>query len=300
MKKTKTENLVLKCFSGYTVYLSAAFAVSFITFLVYIPALGNDFVNWDDAQYVYKNQHIQSLDLKFLGWAFSSVVVSNWHPLTLASLALDHAIWGLNPMGFHLTNVAFHVLNTLLVFILTLRLVDHEKGDKTTCNPTALAAGIVTALLFGTHPLHVESVAWVSERKDVLCAFFFLLSIGAYLEYVSPKYSSNGPKKQLYYGCTLFFFILALLSKPMAVTLPFVLLILDFHPLGRLDGRRRGWAVVEKIPLFILSAASSAMTLWAQHGGEGLKDTGTLSARRAYSQRGSRLHILYSEDDSAR
>ncbi|MFQ5737098.1 MAG: hypothetical protein ACE5GY_09610, partial [Thermodesulfobacteriota bacterium] len=247
--------------SGARTLLLLGALVAATVFIVYLPVLGNGFVNWDDGAYVYRNLHIRSLDIR---WAFSSVVVGTWLPLTLLSYTLDYAIWGLNPLGYHLTNNLLHALNSALVLVLGARLyaiAAHGEGAK----KGALWAGFVAALLFGLHPLRVESVAWIAERKDVLCAFFFLLAALAYIEYASVK---NAPGRGLlWYAASLVLFILALLAKPMAVTLPAVLLILDLYPLGRLTGRRgagAGRAVAEKIPFFALSVAASATALWAQ------------------------------------
>jgi Flp pilus assembly protein TadD len=257
---------------------AVALVVAFITFLVYLPALNNDFVNWDDDLYIYENLGIRSIDFGFFKWGFTAVVSSNWHPLTMFSHALDYALWGLDPWGHHLTSIIFHTCNTFLVFILVVLLSGYGKAWKTGISDDfagpgkkALIAGIVTALLFGIHPVHVESVAWVSERKDVLSAFFFLLSVLAYLKYTS----SRDSKRSIFYGACLILFAMALMSKPMAVTLPVVLLILDCYPLGRLtlgEGLKGSrWLLIEKAPFFVLSLLSSLVTLWAQHTGGALK-----------------------------
>jgi len=252
-------------FSKQQKIIAAAFFSSLITFLAYIPSLGNGFVNWDDPGYVYDNPAIRSIDAHFLKLIFTKPILSNWHPLTMLSYGLDFLFLGFNPLSFHLTNVILHASNVFLVFVLAVRLIERlTPGTGGRIN--ALAAGLTTSLLFGLHPLHVESVSWVSERKDVLCAFFFLLSILAYLEYAGPL---SGKKKLSYVGA-LFFFILSLLSKPMAVSLPFVLLILDFYPLGRFQGPGEGGAkraLLDKIPFFVLSAASAMLTVWAQRSG---------------------------------
>lgn len=232
-----------------------------VTAAVYIPALMNGFVNWDDPDYVYANRFIRSIDFHFLRYAFVGPAVSNWHPLTVISYALDYKVWGLNPFGYHLTNVVLHALNTWLVGLLALKLFSY--GKKADLLPM-LAAGI-TALLFGLHPLHVESVAWISERKDVLCAFFYILSLLAYLRYAETEKGAS-----VYYCLTLVLFGLALMSKPMAITLPFVLLILDFYPLKRPGSVK---ALVEKVPFFAMSAASGVLTLWAQARGGALANT---------------------------
>lgn len=232
-------------------YAAAAMAV--ITFLVYIPALGNGFVNWDDPAMIYENPLIRMLDMK---GAFTAVVLGNWIPLTFLSYALDYAVWGNNPLGYHLTGNVIHSLNAGLVFLVGLRLAC-VRGEAVGARPFTIAA--VGAVLFALHPLHVESVAWAAERKDVLYAFFFLLSVFAYLKY---SQLSSGA----WYAASLVFFLLSLLSKPMAVTLPVALLIMDYYPLERLRGRLR-MAALEKAPFFALSAIASAVTVLAQRSG---------------------------------
>ncbi len=265
--------MILRCFSEIlclTVFVSevlrmssamrapraagfAAAALAVITFLVYVPALGNGFVNWDDPAIIYENPLIRALDLK---GAFTAVVLGNWIPLTFLSYAMDYMVWGKNPLGYHLTANALHSLNAGLVFLIALRLACVRSEPPGIRHYTIAAVG---AVLFSVHPAHVESVAWLAERKDVLYAFFFLLSVLAYLKYSS---SSSGT----WYVLSLLFFILSLLSKPMAVTLPAVLLILDWFPLGRLRGRLL-MAALEKAPFFALSAAASVVTVLAQRSG---------------------------------
>ncbi len=242
------------------VALAAAFLAALITLIVYLPSLKYGFVTWDDPAYVYKNLYIRSIDPGFIKLVFTTWTVGNWHPLTMISLAIDYSVWGVNPVGYHLTNIVFHAANTFLVGMIATRLV-RSGGGALRGNGVVLAT-LVAALLFGLHPLHVESVAWVSERKDVLFAFFFFLSILAYLGYVSAPRSRG-----YYYVASLVAFAFSLMSKPMAVTLPAVLLVLDFYPLERLfdsEGPSLKSVVLEKIPFFVLSAASAALTLSAQ------------------------------------
>ena len=207
--------------------------------LVYTPVLKNDFV-WDDTQYVSENILIRSLSIQSFYRLFTTFHAGNWHPLTWFSHAIDYALWVLDPLGHHLTNIILHGLNSLLLFfvviVLMLRVKDVSGiplAPKTSLSIStqALIVAGVTALLFGLHPLHVESVAWVAERKDLLCAFFVLLSILFYLSYTSPV-----PKRHRWIWFTACFlsFIFALMSKPMAVTLPVILLLLDLYPLRRL------------------------------------------------------------------
>lgn len=227
-------------------------------FLVYLGALQNGFITWDDTNYVVNNEHIRRIDWAFFKWAFTSVVSSNYHPLTMISLAVEYAAFGLNPKAYHFGNAAWHSINTILVFVLAMRL--HGPLTGALSKKKALTTALVTALLFATHPLHVESVAWIAERKDVLSAFFFLLSMLFYL-----RYAKKG-RTTLFYCLTLLSFILALLSKPMAVTLPVVLLLLDYYPIRRFH-ENTGRIIIEKIPFFALSAASAVIALLAQRAG---------------------------------
>jgi tetratricopeptide (TPR) repeat protein len=221
------------------------------------------FVCLDDQVYVYQNNHVlYGFTKDKIGWAFSSINTANWHPLTWLSHMLDYRIYGLKPAGHHLTSLVFHLLNTLLLFFLLAAMT------KTTWRSALVAA------LFGLHPLHVESVAWVSERKDVLSAFFMLLALLSYVKFVSRK-------KAPWYVLTILLFACGLMSKPMVVTLPFVLLLLDFWPLNRfaLPGVLRVYPekpgntvsvfhlVLEKIPFFLLSAASCIIALVSQRAG---------------------------------
>ncbi len=248
--------------SGKRFVFYLALSVSALTFLVYLPALRNGFLTWDDDVYVTNNWHIRSISPGFLKWAFAHFYASNWHPLTWISHAVDYALWGLNPMGHHFTSIVLHAANTFLVVLLCARLLEVRERNGYG-HRTLIAAG-VTGLLFGLHPLHVESVAWVAERKDVLCAFFFLLSIGAYMSYASDRINKSYRLHATYF-LSLFFFILALLSKPMAVSLPAVLLILNWYPFGRIRSLRSvARPLGELVPFMILSLGASAVTFFAQ------------------------------------
>lgn len=243
----------------------AGILVFLVTFLVYLPALQNGFVNWDDGEYVYENQNLQSIDFGFFGWCLTAVVNALWHPITLFSLAVDYTVWGLNPIGYHLTNSLIHASNTLLVYIIVFKLIKASPGKTSRTskiNIKAFVASLVTALLFGTHPLHVESVAWISERKDVLCAFFFLSTLFVYLKYVS---AGMEIKRIGYYILSFLLSALALMSKPMAVTLPVILLIMDYYPLNRLKQGSVRWVLIEKLPFCLLSLGASFITIFVQY-----------------------------------
>lgn len=271
--------------------------LSIVTIAVFWQVKGYDFVNLDDKMYILENRHVLSgLTVDGVKWAFTSVYASNWHPLTWISHMLDIDLFGVNAGRFHLVNVFFHITCTLLLFLIL---------DRTT---GALWRSAFVAALFALHPLHVESVAWIAERKDVLSAFFWMLTLGAYVLYVEKQRPGR-------YLAAILFFALGLLAKPMLVTLPFVLLLLDCWPLNRLragestrnvsgesgermtkkekSGKKRKakehdvkpppvagqiedtsieWSrllslVREKIPFFVLSAASSLITVYAQQQG---------------------------------
>jgi len=261
--------------------LILASAVAVVTFIVFLPSLQNNFINWDDDKYIYKNPLIRSLDIQLFKSAFSEFHADNYHPLTWLSHAFDYAIWGLNPLGHHLTNNILHALNTFLVVSLAMKLVEVskkslEKNDlsQTSLNNRAVRiTGVVTGLLFGLHPQHVETVAWVTDRKELLCAFFFLLTIYTYISYVSEinaGASANSVSRffNKKYIFAIGFFILSLLSKPMAVSLPFVLLILDWYLFRRIRSLKTFLAAfIEKLPFIILSLMSSILTILAQKAG---------------------------------
>jgi Tfp pilus assembly protein PilF len=227
--------------------------------LVYGQVLNHDFINFDDGKYVTENPPVKAgLTRESIVWAFTTQHDGNWFPLTWLSHMLDCELYGLNPMGHHWTNLQIHIANAVLLFLV----FNWMTG--------ALWQSGLIAVLFAIHPLHVESVAWVSERKDVLCALFWILSMWAYVRYV------RDPTKTRYLIIVLFF-ALGLMAKPMLVTLPFALLLLDFWPLSRFQpvSKKKASAflsffalVWEKVPLFVLSAASSTLTFFVQqHGG---------------------------------
>ncbi|HAM50768.1 MAG TPA: hypothetical protein DCP92_08770, partial [Nitrospiraceae bacterium] len=243
-------------------------------------------MNWDDNLYVYENSFIHAINTKLFRSAWGGFNAGNWHPLTWISHAIDYAIWGLNPLGHHLTNIILHAFNTFMVVFLVIRLMEMYKKTVTNNrlsgsflnNRTIPVTGAVTGLLFGLHPLHVESVAWVSERKDLLCALFFLLSITMYTKYVSVVDNETAQKSPLSrffskpYLITIGFFILALLSKPMAVSLPFVLLLLDWYLFKRIQSLKTfGTAFLEKLPFVALSLISSILTILAQKAGKAIR-----------------------------
>ena len=219
------------------------------TVALYYPTLHNGFVNYDDPAYVTSNWHVQQgLTSRSVAWAFTATAEANWHPLTWISHMQDVRWFGMRPAGHHAQSVFWHALNVVLLFLLLAKATGFV-------GRSALVAG-----LFAVHPLNVESVAWIAERKTVLCTFFLLLALAAYGWY------AKKPRVGRYLLVALFF-ALALMAKPMAITLPFMLLLVDFWPLRRFPRTSLSKLVLEKIPLLALSAASAAITLYAQRAG---------------------------------
>lgn len=235
---------------GLTIAICIVLAA--IVWVVFSQTLGYDFVNYDDNEYVYENPHIiAGLAPSGIAWALRTPYANNWHPLTAVSQMLDCQFYGLRPWGHHLTNVLLHTAAAIFLFLALLRMSD------------ALWPSALVAALFSIHPLRVESVAWIAERKDVLSGMFFMLILLAYARFVRSERPSPAG-----YTLMVALFALGLMCKPTLVTLPFVLLLLDYWPLRRFNllGPRQRWSylVLEKVPFFLLSAASSAVTLIAQ------------------------------------
>jgi tetratricopeptide (TPR) repeat protein len=237
---------------GICVFLGA------ITWFVFGQTLRFEFVNFDDTTYVLENPHVaRGLTTEGIAWAFTQVQGANWHPLTWLSHMLDSQLHGLNPQGHHLTNVLLHSATAILLFLVLRQMTG------------AIWRSAFVAAIFAIHPLRVESVAWVAERKDVLSGLFFVLTIAAYVRY------ARRPWSPVRYGVVVLLFALGLMSKPMLVTLPFVLLLLDYWPLNRFAAASDRSArifriprrlILEKLPLVALAIASGAATLLAQKG----------------------------------
>ncbi len=228
------------------------------TLLAYAPVVRNELINYDDPQYITSNPHVaRGLTGENVCWAWTTFYAANWHPLTWLSLQLDVQLWGRRPGGLHVMNVLLHAANVLLLFGWLSRLTGQT------------GRSALVAALFALHPLHVQSVVWATERKDVLSTLFWLLSMWAYAFYAARP---NGAR----YGLVVLAFAMGLLAKPMLVTLPFVLLLLDYWPLGRLHlpgtevkcpAVSWRWLVLEKVPLLALAVASCVVTVVAQHSG---------------------------------
>lgn len=233
------------------------------TAAVYAGVANHRFVSLDDGRYVTANSQVAAgLTWQGVVWAFTTWHAGNWHPLTWLSHMVDVQVFGLKPAGHHLVNLVWHCTNTTLVFAVLLHLTG------------ARWRSALVAALFGIHPLHVESVAWVAERKDLLCAFFGLLALGAYGSYA--RHPGVGK-----YAKVAAAFAASLLAKPMLVSLPFMLLLLDIWPLGRLGGQARPGRtfphlLVEKLPLLALATASGVVTYLAQRGWGAVKPLAVL------------------------
>jgi protein O-mannosyl-transferase len=226
------------------------FALTVVTLAVFWQVNQCDFINFDDDVYVTENIKIQSGNtLDGLRWAFGTTDAEFWHPLTWLSLMLDYKLYNLNAGGYHLTNLILHIMSVLLLFLLFNLMTG------------AIWRSAFVAALFALHPLRVESVAWVAERKDVLSAFFWMLTLFLYIHYTKKPVIRR-------YLLVLIFFACALMSKPMVVTLPVVMILLDYWPLGRFESKQGSlilWQLREKIPLLVLSAVFSIITIYSQH-----------------------------------
>jgi Flp pilus assembly protein TadD len=239
------------------------FLLATVTLLLYSPVGKHPFVDYDDQSYVFQNDHVKAgLTWETLTWAMTATDYSNWHPLTWISHALDCQLFGLNAGAHHWTSAIIHALNAILLFLLLWRVTG------------ATWKSLLVAALFALHPLNVESVAWIAERKNVLSTFFFLLALGAYGCYAcKPDVGGESARRYLVVAVM---FILGLAAKPMVITLPFVLMLLDLWPLQRIEGwaqpaaafpvpqRPLSRLVVEKLPLLALSAGSAVITMVAQ------------------------------------
>ena len=239
-------------------------AIAAVTVIAYAPSLSHGFILFDDPGYVTKNRHVlDGLTADGVRWACTTLTESNWHPLTWLSLQLDASVWGRDPFGFHLTNVVIHALTACLLFVVLARMTGSAPRSA------------VVALLFAVHPLRVESVAWVSERKDVLSALFWVLTMAAYAWYAA------GPSRRRM-AVVAGVFALGLTAKPMLVTLACALVLLDVWPLGRVGSRADLFRRIgEKWPLFVLVAGSVVVTYHAQASGGAVRNL----AHRSVSER---------------
>jgi len=249
--------------------IAAVLLLAVIVLALYWPVIGYDFIAMDDNLYLLDNPDIRmGISRHGISWAMTTLYTANWHPLTWLSLLADYDLYGLNAAGYHITSLLLHLLNTLLLFLVLLRMT----GETWKC--------LTVAALFAVHPLNLESVAWIAERKNVLSMLFWLLTLFAYIRYVERP----GWRRYL---AALFFFALGLMAKPALVTLPFILMLLDYWPLQRFSPLER-WAegrfsnpvkgasnllglFIEKFPFFLLSLCSVLITIYAAKAGGAVK-----------------------------
>ncbi len=227
------------------------FAILLVSLFAYLPVFQNGFVNWDDDQYIQGNRLIHSKNLKEI---FSSYFMGNYHPFTLLILAFEFKIFGMNPAGYHIVNLLLHLMNIILVYYSVLLLSEKH------------LVALIASLIFALHPIHVESVAWVSELKDLLYSFFFLFSFIYYLKYIKTG-------KKLFYFLSLFLFLPALLSKAMAASLPLVLIIADYFKGRKINLKN----TIEKIPFFVLALIFGLVAISAQ------KSSGSITDETAFT-----------------
>jgi hypothetical protein len=262
---TEKATILSKKYHGIMVVL----LLTAIVLALYWPVTGYDFIAMDDNLYVVENPDIQKgLSPQGISWAMTTLYTTNWHPLTWLSLMADYELYGLNAAGYHISNLLLHILNTILLFLVLRRMT----GETWKC--------LTLAALFGVHPLNIESVAWIAERKNLLSTLFWILTLFAYVRYVErPGW--------LRYLQALFLFALGLMAKPMLVTLPFVLVLLDYWPLRRFREANRDITenipesaggrytlpslLKEKILFFLLSLLSALITLYAAKIGGAVK-----------------------------
>ncbi len=256
MHRISNAQLVPRRTSCFWLIVATCIALAALSWLIFGQTFWHDFINYDDPRYVYENTKITGgLRISGIAWAFTHIHSMNWHPLTTISHMLDCQLYGLKAGWHHFTNVLLHSVAVVLLFLVLLQMTGGPSRTGSIWRSAFVAA------VFAIHPLRVESVAWIAERKDVLSGVFFMLTVLAYVYYARlPRISR--------YLVVLLVFACGLMSKPMLVTLPFVLLLLDYWPLDRIKGQV--WKrVLEKLPLISLSAVSSIATLVAQKGAVG-------------------------------
>jgi len=229
-------------------------AIAALTVAVFSPALQYGFILWDDDRNFLNNPFYRGLGWEQIRWAFTSALMGHWIPVTWLSFGLDHALWGMDPFGYHLTNILLHAANTALFYLLALRLL---RLGLTEASERAITLGAaVAALFFAVHPLRVESVAWITERRDVLSSLFYLLTVLAYLR----ASATDGPPRRRWLLASIVAYGLGLLAKSLIMSLPFVLLVLDVYPLRR---AHRHWrrVLLEKVPYLLLAVAAAAISV---------------------------------------
>jgi len=273
-----------------------AIATAAIAFIVFLPTLTNQFVDWDDTGVLTENENYRGLTGEHIAWMFTTNHYGHYQPITWLTYGVDYVLWGMNPTGYHLTNNLFHAANTLLVFFLALGLLGRARGDAARAPPLLLLGGAtLAALLFAVHPLRVESVAWATERRDLVSAFFLLLTVLAYLRSTRPGEPCRGRWLMIAIGV----YVISMLSKVGGAPLPVVLMVLDWYPLRRFGRDRIAAApplrtvLVEKIPFWLVAIGFAASTV-AQQSGKWLVPLAEhgLTARTAQAFYGLEFYLL--------
>jgi tetratricopeptide (TPR) repeat protein len=259
--------------TGRRLVAVVAIGVAAVAFAAFLPTLASDFVDWDDHDVLVENEHFRGLGPEQLRWMLTTNHWGHYQPVTWLTYGADFVIWGMNPLGYHLTNNLFHAANAVLVFLVAMRLLGSALAlparrpapDAGAAPPGIVLASALVALFFGLHPLRVESVAWATERRDLVSAFFLLLTILAYLRAAA----SARPARWL--AAALALYLLSMLSKVGGAPLPIVLLVLDWHPLRRLPADPRRWlagpalrALLEKIPFLAIAIGFAIVTITQQ------------------------------------
>jgi protein O-mannosyl-transferase len=263
--------------------------IALVTFIVFSPALRNGFVNWDDFETIVENQNFRGFTWTHLRWMFTTFHMGHYQPLSWVTFGLDYWLWEVKPFGYHLTNILLHSANAVVFYFVTLRLIAIA-APISSAVVLRLAAGF-SALLFAIHPLRVESVAWATERRDVLSGFFLLLTVLCYLKAVSAEMNHKGGRPWMIMSAALY--VPSLLAKAAGMTLPLVLLLLDVYPLRRLGGARRWFGTdvrrvwLEKLPFFIAALAAGAVALAAQ------QKAGALVSTETHDLAGRTVQVLY-------
>lgn len=254
------------------------FVVALITFVVFVPALKNGFVTWDDDRNFLMNPRYRGLGMPELRWMWTTFHMGHYVPLTWMTLGLDYALWGMNPAGYHLTSLLLHTANTVVLYVIARRLLALVRDENWNDRAIDVAAAFA-ALLFGIHPLRVESVVWITERRDVLSGLFYFLCVLAYLVSSSDRVGT----RRRWYWLAVILFPFALLSKATAVTIPAVLLILNLYPLRRVGGGAGWWSesarrvYAELLPFAVLAAATCVLSLVALHPPSQLNAAGKIA-----------------------
>src|SRR5215475_960531 len=272
-----TESFLTRAAGDWTV--PAIIAV--VTCVAFLPVLWNQFVDWDDFDNLVNNPRYRGLGWDQLRWMFTTFHMGPYQPLSWMTYGLDYLIWGIDPTGYHLTNLMLHAANAAFFYLVARRLIAvafSMPNDEVSWHLNVSAA--FAALMFGIHPLRVESVAWATERRDVLSGFFLLLTVLSYLKAVGPQMSRAGWQRWIIVSVT--FYVLSLLAKASGITLPLVLVVLDVYPIRRLGGGVGKWFSIssrrvwfEKLPFFVAAVVAGAVALTAQYRAGALVSTET-------------------------